>query len=58
VFWWNAATKEASWVDPSAAVADEWIPQVDTARNRTYYYNRRTGQSAWKLPAGCVAGSA
>lgn len=26
-----------------------WLPMTDS-RGRTYYYNRRTGQSAWKVP--------
>jgi WW domain len=51
VFWWNPATKESSWVDPTNAVDPRgiYIPLTDP-KGRTYYYNRLTGKSSWKKP--------
>ena len=63
-YYWNAATRQSSWVDPSGAVAAGaataqpqhggtavWVKQLDPARGRHYWYDFSTGQSVWRLPA-------
>ena len=48
-YWWCAATRESSWVDPtSEAAAGVWV-RLD-ARGRPYYYNWQTGISTWTPP--------
>lgn len=38
----------------SKAGVDQWREAVDPESGRTYYYNRRTRESKWRLPTGAV----
>lgn len=51
-YWFCRATGESSWVDPRAAVGPgaEWIPQTQQETGKRFFYNFKTGKSAWRLP--------
>lgn len=52
-YWFCRGTGESSWVDPRAAIGpgSSWIPQTEQGSGRRYFYNFKTGKSAWKLPS-------
>ena len=40
--------------EAEAEVAEEWRNATDPKSGRTYYYNRRTRETRWKLPANAI----
>ena len=50
----NKVQKEEEDVAAEAKVVDEWRNATDPKSGRTYYYNRRTRETRWKLPANAI----
>lgn len=65
VYYYNTATAESSWEDPTGSVEGgepegsepEWLEYWDENVGASYFYNPKTGEATWATPEEGVDGS-